>query len=139
MLRLTIAVLGAVLIAFQPIQAGAQAACGDRAKMISHLGATYAEQPVAMGLTSSGAVIEVLTSPSGTWTFLIIARSPQAACAVLGRKVHSPFLPMPSIGCPPSYGLDETASLPGHRHVTGVRQKGVSASGQKQTNGGTAG
>ncbi len=71
MLRSIIAILGVALIAFQPVPASAQAACGDRAKMITHLGATYSEQPVAMGLTSSGAVIEVLTSPSGTWTFLV--------------------------------------------------------------------
>ncbi len=71
MLRSIIAVLGVALIAFQAAPAGAQAACGDRAKMITHLGATFSEHPVAMGLTSTGAVIEVLTSPSGTWTFLV--------------------------------------------------------------------
>ncbi len=89
MLRLTIAVLGAVLIAFQPIPAGAQAACGDRAKMISHLGATYSEQPVAMGLTSTGAVIEVLTSPSGTWTFLVTYPSGMTCMVATGEGWES--------------------------------------------------
>ena len=94
MLRLTIAVLGAVLIAFQPVPAGAQAACGDRAKMITHLGANYSEQPVAMGLTSSGAVIEVLTSPSGTWTFLVTDPSGLTCMVATGESWESlPIVP----------------------------------------------
>ncbi len=94
MLRLTIAVLGAVLIAFQPIPAGAQAACGDRTKMITHLGAKYSEQPVAMGLTWSGAVIEVLTSPSGTWTFLVTKPSGLTCMVASGESWESlPIIP----------------------------------------------
>lgn len=45
--------------------------CDTRANILNHLSGQYKEVPVAMGLTSSGAVIEVLTSPSGTWTFLV--------------------------------------------------------------------
>ena len=89
MLRLTIAVLGAALIAFQAAPAGAQATCGDRAKMITHLGAIYSEQPVAMGLTSSGAVIEVLTSPSGTWTFLVTEPSGLTCMVASGESWES--------------------------------------------------
>ena len=94
MLRLTIAVLSAALIAFQPVPAGAQAACGDRAKMITHLGATFSEHPIAMGLTSSGAVIEVLTSPSGTWTFLVTEPSGLTCMVASGESWESlPIIP----------------------------------------------
>ena len=94
MLRLTVAVLGAALLAFQPVPAGAQAACGDRAKMITHLSATYAEQPIAMGLTSSGTVIEVLTSPSGTWTFLVTEPSGRTCMVASGESWETlPIIP----------------------------------------------
>ena len=94
MLRLTIAVLSAALIAFQAVPVHAQAVCGDRAKMISHLGANYSEQPVAMGLTSTGAVIEVLTSPSGTWTFLVTEPSGLTCMVASGESWESlPIIP----------------------------------------------
>ncbi len=92
--RSIITVLGAALLAFQPVPAGAQAACGDRAKMITHLGANYSEQPVAIGLTSSGAVIEVLTSPSGTWTFLVTEPSGLTCMVASGESWESlPIIP----------------------------------------------
>lgn len=94
MLRSIIAVLGVALIAFQPVPAGAQVACGDRAKMITHLGATFSEHPIAMGLTSSGAVIEVLTSPSGTWTFLVTDPSGLTCMVASGESWESlPIVP----------------------------------------------
>lgn len=45
--------------------------CGDRVKVIDSLSAKYAEEPVAVGVTSNGGVIEVLKAPDGkTWTIL---------------------------------------------------------------------
>ena len=71
MLRSVILALGVAFIGLQAGPASAAEICGERAKMMTHLGKNYAEAPVAMGLTSSGAVIEVLTSSTGTWTFLV--------------------------------------------------------------------
>ena len=35
------------------------------------LGMKYGEKAVAIGLTSTGAVVEVLTSPTETWSILL--------------------------------------------------------------------
>ncbi|KZC99966.1 hypothetical protein AUQ41_08350 [Thalassospira sp. MCCC 1A02898] len=51
--------------------AGAAPVCGDRQKVIDGLSAKYSEEPVAVGVTSNGGVIEVLKAPDGqTWTIL---------------------------------------------------------------------
>jgi hypothetical protein len=60
--------------------AGAQAAkadedgaqCRDRNKVIDHLAGKYEEAPVAVGVTSTGGLVEVLTSnDGGTWTIIV--------------------------------------------------------------------
>jgi len=56
-----------------PISAGqsVEPVCGDRAKVLTSLAAKYSESPVAVGVTASGGLIEVLSSPDGrTWTIL---------------------------------------------------------------------
>jgi len=55
----------------KPPPVRAQTACGERAKIVAYLSANYSEQPVAMGLTEAGSVVEVLVSPKGTWTILV--------------------------------------------------------------------
>ena len=46
--------------------------CGKRADVINQLSVKYSEAPAAMGLSSDGGVIEVLTSANGnTWTIII--------------------------------------------------------------------
>lgn len=53
------------------ISAQASPVCGDRQKVIDSLSAKYSEQPVAIGVTANGGVIEVLKAPDGeTWTIL---------------------------------------------------------------------
>ena len=59
----------AVLIFGSP--AMAQTACSTRAEFIDRFANRYAENPVAMGLASSGGVVEVLASENGTWTLLV--------------------------------------------------------------------
>ncbi len=49
----------------------AQQACGPRAIILGHLQSNYAESPAAIGLTLTDNVMEVLTSPAGTWTIVI--------------------------------------------------------------------
>jgi hypothetical protein len=51
--------------------ASAQTLCGERANFLKHLGTNHQEAPTSMGLTSTGKVIEVLTSEKGTWTIII--------------------------------------------------------------------
>jgi hypothetical protein len=71
MLRTVVAVLGLAVVALHAVPAGAQAVCGDRTILIAELDRQFDERPIAIGITSGGALIEVLTSPKGTWTFLV--------------------------------------------------------------------
>lgn len=67
-----IAVMAGAIVVSAPSPAqSASPVCGDRAKVIDSLSAKYSEQPVAVGVTASGGVIEVLKAPDGkTWTIL---------------------------------------------------------------------
>ncbi len=72
-MRYVIAVLGALLIGWSAISspAQAQAMCGKRGAVVANLEKTYSEAPVSIGLASNGAVIEVLASPSGSFTIIL--------------------------------------------------------------------
>ncbi len=46
--------------------------CDQRARVIGHLAQKYKEAPVAVGVTTSGGMVEVLTSgDGGTWTIIL--------------------------------------------------------------------
>ena len=49
----------------------AHALCGERNKVVANLEQTYSETPVSMGLDSNGGVIEILASPSGSFTIIL--------------------------------------------------------------------
>lgn len=52
--------------------ASAQTTWIERAEIVDKLAGQYAEAPVAMGLASSGGVIELFTSADGaTWTLVL--------------------------------------------------------------------
>ena len=65
------ALLGAAFVALHAVPSSAHTVCGEHAKFVDMLGVTYAEKAVAIGLTSTGAVIGVLTSPTGTWPIIL--------------------------------------------------------------------
>lgn len=72
MKRIGFALIGiAASTAVLASSASAQTLCGERQNFISHLGKNHHEATTAMGLTSSGKVIEVLTSEKGTWTIIV--------------------------------------------------------------------
>ncbi len=95
-MRWIVALLGAALVALYAVPSGAQAVCGDRAKLINLLGKNYSEQPQAMGLTSAGAVIEVLTSPDGTWSILLTYPAGPTCMVAAGEKWEA--VPLPAAG-----------------------------------------
>ncbi len=67
-------IIFAVTMAFLTSIGIAQAAqqCDQRAKVLGHLAQTYKEAPVAIGVTNSGGIVEVLTTSDGaTWTIII--------------------------------------------------------------------
>jgi hypothetical protein len=76
---------GALLLAAAlaiPSPATAAPSCAPRTELLKQLSARYSEAPVAVGLASNGALIELLTSGSGaTWT-LIVSQPNGASCLV---------------------------------------------------------
>jgi hypothetical protein len=78
MLRiLTAAVVGALI----SLPTLAQTVCGERGDFLGHLSNSYHERPVAMGLVSNGALLEVLASDKGSWT-IIVTRPDGTSCVV---------------------------------------------------------
>ena len=87
-MRYVIAVSGALLIgwsAFSP-PAQAQAMCGQRRAVIANLEKTYSEAPVSIGLASNGSVIEVLASPSGSFTIILTQPNGLACVMAAGEN-----------------------------------------------------
>lgn len=58
-------------IAITPAAADETMACGKRDEMLGHLSGKYQEEPVAMGLSTDGSVVEVLASNAGN-SFTIV-------------------------------------------------------------------
>lgn len=57
-------------------------ACGARTDVMTGLQGKFSETPVAIGLSNTGGVVEVLTSPDGgTWT--IIVTDPQGVTCLM--------------------------------------------------------
>jgi type IV secretory pathway VirB2 component (pilin) len=51
----------------------AQPVCGAHEAVITTLSGKFAEKPVSMGLANNGTVVEVLSSPDGSWTIVMTA------------------------------------------------------------------
>lgn len=51
----------------------AQQLCDLRPQVLEHLEGRFHEAPSAIGLTSDGRVVEVLTSAKGSWTIIVTA------------------------------------------------------------------
>ena len=61
--------------------AHAQPVCALRDTVLAGLEKTYKEEPVAIGLASNGGVIEVIVSPSGSFT-IILTRTNGISCVM---------------------------------------------------------
>ena len=54
------------------VAAAQESACAPRETLVGQLAQKYSETPTAVGLSSDGSLVEVLTSDDGTtWTILI--------------------------------------------------------------------
>jgi hypothetical protein len=72
----------AAALALPTAAVAASPSCAPRTELLKQLSARYSEAPVAVGLASNGALIELLTSGSGsTWT-LIVSQPNGASCLV---------------------------------------------------------
>jgi hypothetical protein len=65
--------LGPIGVVAQAQQsAPGQQQCDERTKVLGHLANKYQEAPVAIGVTSSGGLVEVLSTGDGnTWTIIV--------------------------------------------------------------------
>ena len=60
--------------------------CGARAEILAELTKRYSEAPVAVGLSNSGVLVEVLSSDNGsTWT-IIVSQPNGTSCLVAAGK-----------------------------------------------------
>src|SRR5262245_21726985 len=62
---LTLTTAAAPAMAQQPM------ACADRSALIGQLQDKYYEQAQGVGMTGSGAVMELMTSDKGTWSLIV--------------------------------------------------------------------
>ncbi len=83
MKRMFMTIMGALLIVLGALvqPASAQTACGVRQTVADKLKQTYDEQPSAIGLAHNGTVVEVFSSPTGTWT-IVLTRPDGVSCLV---------------------------------------------------------
>lgn len=85
----SLAAAGALLILAST--ASAQVVCKDRTTFLRHLGASYSEAPVAIGLANNGSVIEVLSSQGGgTWTIIVTKPSGLSCIVASGEAWDTP-------------------------------------------------
>lgn len=91
MIRLALALL---LFAF-PAAAQQRQLCAPRAALVERLSQDFGEAPFASGIDGGGNLMEILSSPKGSWTLLIV-RPDKIACIVgsgEGWLVYEPTVP----------------------------------------------
>ncbi len=90
-------IVGAVLLAASVPAAGQQSStlCEARDKVLSHLAKKYKEIPLALGVTSKGGLVEVLTSSGGaTWTIIVSMPNGKSCLVAAGEGWRMvPFVP----------------------------------------------
>jgi len=73
--------------------------CADRSEILSHMGEKYSEAPASAGLTATGNVMEVLSSPDGkTWT--LIVSLPDGRTCFVGSGTNWQVVPRKTLGRP---------------------------------------
>ncbi len=60
-----------VVFVFMTSAAWAQAVCGKRSEFVIKLGKQYSEKPVGMGLAANGSMVEIFSSPAGTFSIVV--------------------------------------------------------------------
>jgi len=67
-----ILVIVGICLCIASVVAAENPSCAQRDDVVGDLSRTYEEMPRGLGVTGSGGVIEVLTSPSGdTWSIIV--------------------------------------------------------------------
>lgn len=79
-------------------RAHAEPACGDRTEILEELAKLYSEKPQAIALSADGKVIEVLVSPSGSWSILVNHPNRQTCVVANGES----WLSLPAVATDPT-------------------------------------
>ncbi len=94
-LPMTVGLITAILAS---ASAQAQMVCGQHTDVISKLKNNYEEQPVGMGLSTDGGLIEIYSSENGTWTILITRPSGVACLVAAGDSWEELKSAVPALG-----------------------------------------
>lgn len=82
-------------LTFSKAPADAQTLCVDRSQATQQLGNKYSEFPVAMGLTNTGAVIEIFAKEDGaTWT-IMVTMPDGTSCTMAAGEAWEPVAERP--------------------------------------------
>ena len=73
--------------------AHAQRVCGDHSMMIAYLDRDYQYSRSGLGLASNGAVVELYTAKSGTWTMLITPPGEKTCVIGSGKSGENQLVP----------------------------------------------
>ncbi len=93
MFRSSLLAIVAAVVMLGATPTSAQMVCGDRSKMVGYLDRDYQESRSGLGLASNGAVVELYTAKTGTWTMLIT--KPGGKTCVIGSGESWEIQPTP--------------------------------------------
>jgi hypothetical protein len=68
----------------EPSAASAQISCGPRDQLVKVLAEQYKEDPVGIGLTQPGQVLEVFASQAGSWSMVMTMPDGKACLIAAG-------------------------------------------------------
>ncbi len=100
MIRLIALLIALTLSLVATAQTAQNAGCSTRDDLLNRLSDGFSEDPVALGVATSGGVLEVLSSASGaTWTIIITTPDGQSCLFASGESWQT--LPSPAAVQPP--------------------------------------
>ena len=87
-----VAAIATALSLAPALPAMAAGECGARADMVEALAERFEENPVALGVVNSNAVVEIFVSEKGTWTILATGTDGKSCVLSVGVGWDSPTL-----------------------------------------------
>ena len=85
---LTFLVLVTALALSAQAKAQQQRLCSSRTDMVSHLQTKYGEQPTAIGVTSSGNVLEIASNADGSFSVFVTTPDMESCLVAAGNGWH---------------------------------------------------
>ena len=83
----------AIMLAVAGSAAAQDIACGPHNTVVMLLRQYYSEQVQALGITSTGELVEIFVSPRGTWT--VVMTTPSGPSCLVTAGVDWQMVPMP--------------------------------------------